>query len=62
MDNINWTAVIGTCAMIGTVGGVVHFTVKGALAQFREDLRKDFATKEWGREVDRRLSHLEQGV
>lgn len=62
MSSINWEAVIGMCALIGTVGGVVHFTVKGALAQFKEELRKDFATKEWGREVDRRLSHLEGGA
>jgi hypothetical protein len=60
MNGINWEAVIAMCALTGLVGAVVRFTVRAALTEFKQELRKDFATREWATETDRRLTKLEQ--
>jgi hypothetical protein len=57
---INWEAVMGMCALIGIISAVVRFSVKSALAEFKEQLRLEFANKEWAAEVDRRLVRLEE--
>jgi len=57
---INWEAVIGMCALTGLVAAVVRWTVRAALTEFKETLRKDFATREWASETDRRLTRLEE--
>ena len=56
---INWEAVTAITGVILVVGGVVHFVVKGALAQFKEDLRTTFVTHEWADNVERRIAALE---
>ena len=56
---INWEAITAITGIIVVVGGVVHFVVKGALAQFKEDLRTTFVTHEWAESIERRLAILE---
>jgi hypothetical protein len=56
---INWEAVIGICAVVGMVGAVVRWTLKAGLAEFKEDLRKEFITREHFSELERRVSRLE---
>jgi hypothetical protein len=56
---LNWDALAATAAILLVVGGVVRFTMKGVLSEFKEDLRKDFLSREWGSSVEARLSRIE---
>jgi hypothetical protein len=59
MPNINWEAVIGMCALCGLVGGIVRMTVKGTLSEFKDELRKEFASTEHVASIERRVEAIE---
>ena len=56
---VPWDAIGALAALMVVVGGVVHFTVRGALAQFEKELHEVFTSKEWGKDIERRISALE---
>ena len=56
---LSWDALAAIAAMLIVVGGVVRFTMKGVLSEFKEELRKDFLSHEWGASVEARLSRIE---
>lgn len=62
MPTINWEAVIGVCALMGTTAGIVHYTVKAVLNEFENDLRSVFATKEWQEQIEKRVAVLESAM
>lgn len=51
---------MGMCALCGLVGAIVRITVKGALAEFKDELHKEFASAERVDSLERRVESIEE--